>query len=409
LVGPIRGWKAADDDFGTRRRHDVELVAYGEYVAVQKRFRANREGFVTEVTALDRLARAGCGVPPIWHVDPTTLTLIMPLVDGDSVRLLLEEAGASLGSTVATPDARLSREERRDRRAQEAAAFLDRALPPTLRETLFESLRAIHLAGVIGNDITYANILLPGRDARPIWIDFDHARWFPRRLARRLLRPLRDRDVERFDTFFGTRHLTRRRAADLIAAANREFAASLPRTSLRYGLALGNPSVARPAPLHLSDTDVRERDIVDLTPGSGSRALALLRRGARSVTAIAKDVETRAALEVVRDVAEWSDDRTYDLRLGGESELRACEEAPCDLLVADVAPSSPLAEALPAIVRLRPRSLAIACGSTDVSGSRMTSSTMNCIELAIAEAGYRLRPRRRRLELRADAEAPGHA
>ena len=318
--GPIAGVPTVPPDaFVKRTRFALAVVTNGEWVGVRKAFGADRLSFVTELHALDALARAGCRVPPLLDIDLERHTLVMGWVPGRELRLALHEAGAVLLDRDVTKEpgyAALSRAARRAQQVERGQPHLPRVLPEGAADAIFDQLRCVHGAGFIWKDLKYGNMLL-GDDGRAWLLDFDTTYDYSR-TPRALFRLLCDRNIEEFNRCFGTAKLTYRR---IKAQLRREGGRSgYSPAYLGYGLVSGSllKNYVGDGRWHFIMRHHVPRlagaRLLDIGANDAFHSLQCLRHGAAEAIAIERHPEAIARGLWFREAFEWADGRRYNFR-----------------------------------------------------------------------------------------------
>jgi len=194
------------EQFLTRKRFGLRMVAVNGYVCVEKRYRGNKSSFVNEIEAHYALGLAGCNIPVIMDVDFDNLTLTFSYISG----AVLHEELARRGAVVRDRDiednpqlTRLAKRKRARRRIAESRRVLYDVIDSQFVEDLSAELRKVHEARFIWNDIKYGNIIIEKHSGKPYLIDFDWALRYPK-LGPTAWRILRDRDIEKFNACFDT-------------------------------------------------------------------------------------------------------------------------------------------------------------------------------------------------------------
>lgn len=307
------------EEFLTRKRFPVALVAINGYVGVKKNYKGQRYRFFNELRALYHLASFGCNVPAILDVDFEDLNLTFSYIPGAILSQALAKKGAVLQQReVSHQDyADLSRKKRRLIRLQEAKKVLHEVVDPEFIERIFVELSKIHAAGVIGNDIKYGNIIIEQHTGQPYWIDFEHASYYPN-LSQRASRLLRDHDIENFNLFFDSQKLT-----------YRELKARIRRKNIPAFDGAGGPlyfgSGLRLGSLWDVGSDYGRwhyflkhhlpplvgKRVLLLDAHNGFEAVQMLRLGAREVVGLEGDSQRISQGNFIKAAFEWADNTQY--------------------------------------------------------------------------------------------------
>jgi len=201
------------EQFLTRKRFGLRMVAVNGYVCVEKHYKGNKSSFVNEIEAHYGLGLAGCNIPVIIDVDFDNLTLTFSYIPG---RVLHEEL-ARRGAVVRDRDiednpqlTRLAKRKRARRRVAESRRVLYDVIDSQFVEDLSAELCKVHEARFIWNDIKYGNIIIEKHSGKPYLIDFDWTLRYPN-LGPTAWRILRDRDIEKFNACFGADRQTAER------------------------------------------------------------------------------------------------------------------------------------------------------------------------------------------------------
>lgn len=210
-------------DFAPRTRFDLKLVAWHGILAVRKGYRGDSLAFVTEIRALDGLARAGCRVPALLDIDFDRLQIVISYIPGKVLREALAEEGAVLRDRDIgrSPLALLSPKQLRLARIQQGRRLLSAVVEEPFVEDLYRQLRRMHARRFVWHGIKYGNVVIERNSGKPHLIDFDNTSHHPN-LDGRAFRLLSDSDVENFNLHFGTAKPTSeglRRRANAIARA----------------------------------------------------------------------------------------------------------------------------------------------------------------------------------------------
>ena len=319
-VGALDGMPTVTaEEFVSRNRFDLALVARNGILAVRKDYRGNLQAFLKEVRALDALARAGCNVPALLNIDIDHLQVVMSYIVGTVVREELARRGAVVRDRdVAVHDfANLDRKEKRLARIREGRTLLAAVVDEAFIEDLFRQLRVMHSLRFVWGDIKYGNVLIEKDSGEPYIIDFDGATYHPD-LGERAFRRLVDADIESFNLHFGTDKLTtetlRQRAKDI--PANEVYAPAC----FAAGVSIGN----------LWDNDngygrwhfllkhalppLEGARVLDLGVNNGFNSLQLLRNGAREVVGVELDDRYFKQGEFLREAFDYTDCAHYDFR-----------------------------------------------------------------------------------------------
>ncbi|HZQ07710.1 MAG TPA: DUF1698 domain-containing protein [Anaerolineae bacterium] len=316
--GPLPDFQMVEqDDFQPRRRFAVRLVAVKGCVGIEKSFAGRPANFINEIRVLERLERAGCKVPIILDIDFKRQLLTISYIRGRVLRDELVQRGAQLEGKWGV-DGRKAHDRNRvlGWRSGEGKRFLRDVLNTRALEYLFDELRKFHSVRVIGNDIKYGNVILAAHSDEPSWIDFEHAFCYPN-VPLPCFHVLCDRDIEKFNLFFGTAHLSYRRLRKAIHAERRRASAWSVPVYFGNGLALGS--------LWNSDAGfgywelflkhhlppVRGKRILDLYANNAFYSLQMLRRGARHVIALEPSSEKQLQGNLVKAAFEWADNARY--------------------------------------------------------------------------------------------------
>lgn len=329
-------------EFRPRTRFAVRLIVLGGWVGIEKSYGTHRREFITELVTLYHLNRAGCRVPAILDVDFENCRLVTSFLPGTALRAALVREGARLDEEDMTDPlyrGTLSRAAVRLLRAQEGKRVLPQALTPGEVTALFQALRELHAVGGIGNDVNYSNVIFD-KARRPYWVDFEHA-FFDTRLAPEAFRIGRDRDIEKFNTFFGTSFPSfermqrairlRPRPADARTDMPIYFGAGLSVGSL-WRLDAGYGFWRSFLRHHLPS--VRGKRVLDLYPRAGLYAVELARRGASEVVAVEPNPELFTQAQWVKQGFEWADNACYNVTLEPGDPLRGLEAGAFDMVTA---------------------------------------------------------------------------
>jgi len=193
--------------FLTRKRFGLRVVVIDGYVCVEKHYKRNKSSFVNEIEAHYHLGRAGCNIPVIMDVDFDNLTLTFSYIPGPVLREELAKRGAVVRDRDIEDNPELTRFGKRKRamnRIPEGRRVLNEVIDSKFIELILAELSKIHKARFIWNDIKYGNIIIEEQSGKPFLIDFDWALRFPE-LGKNAFRFLCNRDIEKFNTCFGSR------------------------------------------------------------------------------------------------------------------------------------------------------------------------------------------------------------
>lgn len=321
--GPIKHKPTVPaEQFLTRKRFAVALVALKGYLGVKKNYKRQRHRFFNELRALYHLASSGCNVPAILDVDFDNLTLTFSYIPGVVLSQELAKKGAVLLQRDVSHQnyAHQSRKERRPLRIREAKKVLHEVIDADLAERIFVELSKIHAAGVIGNDIKYGNVIIEQYSGQPYWIDFEHAPYYPN-LGRRLSQLLRERDIENFNLFFDTKKLTYR---ELTARISRKEIPALESGAAPVyfgsGLRLGSLWNVEAGYgcwhyflKHYLPPLARKR-ILLVGAGNSFEAMQMLRLGACEVVGLEEDCQQICQGNFLKAAFEWADNISYPFR-----------------------------------------------------------------------------------------------
>ena len=313
------------DEFLSRRRFRLQVVARDGAIAVRKDYRGDRRAFCNEVRALDALGRAGCNVPAILDMDVQRLLLTMTYIAGPVVREELARHGARLRDR----DRGIGNLVSFQSRISEGKKVLYGVVDEAFVENLYAELLKVHQAGFILEDTKYGNIIIERESGRPFLIDFEgslHLPWLGSFGARRF----RDSDTEMFNLHFDTSKPTyaRLRAAMRTPEWSRSFyAPAYIGSGLRIGAIwrhdTGFGRWHRILKAHLPD--LRGKRVLDLGSNNGYNSLLMLRAGARQAVAVEQEAEFIAHGQFLKEAFEWADARSYDFSYVQENMARLPE------------------------------------------------------------------------------------
>jgi putative peptidoglycan lipid II flippase len=318
------------DRFAPRARFDLIVVDLDGVPGVKKHFKGDVPGFIAELAASHDLHEAGCRVPAILDVDFEELTITLEFLPGPVLREELARHGAVVRDRdVATHPSysRLSPRKQRAMRLEEGKAVLDRVIDTQTVEGLFAELKKIHAAGYVLHDIKFGNVILGESPGEPYFIDFDRARAY-HQLSPLAFRVLRDRDYVKFNEHFGTEKLHYRRARELskrrAPRVGRSYAPIYIEGGLRFGKIWSTDVGYGRWRYILGEnlpplTDAR---VLDLGANNGFNGIQMMRLGAREVVAVEIDDGAIAEGGLVKELFEWADNRSYDLKYVCESMTR---------------------------------------------------------------------------------------
>lgn len=307
------------ENFVPRKRFGLTLVARNGILAVRKDYRGNQQAFLTEVHALDTLARANCNVPALLDIDFDRLQIEMSYVAGT----VLREALARRGAIVRDRDverhelANVDPEERRLARIQEGRTRLATVVDDAFIEDLFRQLRIMHSQRIVWGDIKFGNVVIEKDSGKPYVIDFNSASYHPK-LGDRAFRRLADCDIEKFNLHFGTNKLT--------TDSLRERAIAIPESEVyapacfAAGVSIGNlwdnsNGYGRwRFLLKHALPPLQGARVLDLGANNAFNSLQLLRNGAREVLGVELDDKFFEQGEFLRAAFEYSDNANYDFQ-----------------------------------------------------------------------------------------------
>ena len=194
------------EQFASRRRFGLTMVAVNGYAGVEKHYKGNKSAFVNEIEAHYHLGLAGCNIPAILDADFDNLTLTFSYIQGRVLHEELARRGAIVRDRDIEGNPRLTwlgKRRRALRRIAESRRVLYDVIDSQFVEDLFAELCKMHEARFIWNDIKYGNIIIEEHSGRPYMIDFDWALRYPK-LSAPAWQILRNRDIEKFNACFGT-------------------------------------------------------------------------------------------------------------------------------------------------------------------------------------------------------------
>lgn len=351
----------ASEGFVARERHDLQLVAVDGIVGVKKDYRGNRLHFVQETRNLHRLGQAGCNVPAILEMDVEHLTLIISYIPGPVLREELAKRGAALRDRELRqrPDyANMARSERTSMRIREGRRALPKVVDEQFIDGLFSQLRQFHAAGVEGNDIKYGNVIIEKRSGQPYWIDFEEPT-LRKRKGGACGSPLSERDIEKFNLYFGTEKLTYATIKERIESERAQSGNpwQVPMT-FGCGLCIGSLwDVEAGYGLwhcflkHHLPPFAGQR-VLDLGGSSAFYVLQMLRQGAREAVCVEADARSLARAEFVKSAFEWADRTQYNLELvqAGRADIPALQLGSFDLAMGLSPWLDPAPESVPGLV-----------------------------------------------------------
>jgi tRNA A-37 threonylcarbamoyl transferase component Bud32 len=321
--GPIEQTPTiSEDQFLTRKRFGVKVVAINGYVGIKKDYRGSKSRFANELRVLYQLGRAGCNTPVILDADFDNLILTFSYIPGPVLSQQLVKKGAvlHLRDVMHKEYGGLARKERRPIRLQEARRVLHEVIDASFVECVFAELIKIHAAGVIDNDIKYGNIITERHSGQIYWIDFEHAPYYPN-LGQTASRLLRDHDIENFNLFFDADKLTYKKLKTKIK--NNKIPAGHPWTAPVYfgsGLRIGSLWDVEAGygrwhyflKHHLPP--LLGRRILNLGANNAFEAMQMLRQGAAEVVGLEDDSHYIAQGNFVKSAFEWADSSPYKFR-----------------------------------------------------------------------------------------------
>lgn len=316
--GPLSDLDEVDaTDFVERYRFDLDIVRHGDFLALRKNYRGNRQAFLREWRSLAALGgQQGC--PTVHRVDEENLVLYKSFIAGQTLRQHLARSGARILSvdTEGDPElAQLSAEERLEAVWSRGRDVFAKALPEGLL-TLFEQrLDALHRQGVTGFSLSFGNVVL--HRGEPWLIDFDAA------VAHDDLGSLafalsRDRDRQLFNRIYGRDLLTERNARALLNSISTPYSpVDLGNGLAHRGFWSVDSGTGRWETLnqHALGDLIQGKRILDLGAFHGLMPLLMLSAGARQVVALEKMPENVERGRHLRRLFEWRDMRSYDLDL----------------------------------------------------------------------------------------------
>jgi tRNA A-37 threonylcarbamoyl transferase component Bud32/SAM-dependent methyltransferase len=344
-VGPLENAPTIPSKhFVARERHDLQLVAVDGFVGVKKDYRGNRLRFVQETKNLHRLGEAGCNVPAILGLDVERLTLTIAYILGPVLREELAKRGAVLRDRELRQSSdylALDKSMRAAMRIREGGRALPKVVDAQFIDRLFAQLCKIHAAGVEGNDVKYGNVIIEKRSSQPYWIDFEEATLHKRERGGHGS-VLCDRDIEKFNQYFGTEKLTYGTIKERIEREQAQdgdgwkvpiyFGCGLHIGSL-WNVEAGYGFWHCFLKHHLPP--LAGKRILDLGGSSAFYALQMLRQGAREVVCVEADARSLARAEFVKSAFEWTDRTQYKLELiqAERADIPAMQLGTFDLVV----------------------------------------------------------------------------
>jgi SAM-dependent methyltransferase len=213
----------------------------------------------------------------------------------------------------------LARRRQRARRIEAGRAVLHRVLNADAVERVSAELGKIHAAGYILHDIKFGNIILERSSGAPYLIDFDRARAYPE-LSPLAFRLLRDRDSDKFNAHFGTERITHRRAREWFKLGAQHlgplYAPMYVEGGLRFG-SIWRTDVGYGRWRYILNDNLPSLPgarVLDLGANNGFNAIQMMRSGAREVVAVEIDDRAIAQGQLVKELFEWADNRSYPLR-----------------------------------------------------------------------------------------------
>ena len=307
------------EEFVSRERFGLTLVARNGVLAVRKDYRGDRQAFLREVHALDALALAGCNVPALLEIDFDQVHLVMSYIVGT----VLREALAKRGAVVRDRDverhelADLGHKEKRLARIRTGKSFLAAVVDESFIEDLFRQLRVMHSLRFVWSDIKYGNVFIEKDSGEPYIIDFHAATYHPD-LEDRAFRRLADGDIENFNLHFGTDKLTMealRQRANAIPASE-VYAPACFAAGISIGNLWDNSNGYGRWRFLLEHAlpPVEDARVLDLGANNGFNSLQLLRNGAREVVAVELDDMFFEQGEFLRAAFEYTECANYDFQ-----------------------------------------------------------------------------------------------
>lgn len=323
-TGPIGDipWISADR-FLTRKRFLLDLVILNGLLAIRKNYRGTKFHFIREIEALDRLARAGCNVPAILHIDFDNLTLFLSFIPGKVLREELAKRGAKIRDRDVEDNGNLTKHEarvQRLRRIEEARRQLTGVIDSDFVKECFQQIRLAHRAGVTGLDIKYGNVIIETFSKKPFFIDFENVVIFENQESL-IFRNYRDQDIDTFNLHFAIQYLHRKELEGRIKersflSAKKWYAPVYIRDGLRIGQLWDVDSGFGRWHFILKNNfpPIQNRRVLDLGANNGFNALQMLRDGAKEVVAIERAEEYIQQALFLKEAFEWADNREYSLQ-----------------------------------------------------------------------------------------------
>jgi hypothetical protein len=362
-VGPLENAPTIPGErFLARMRHDLKVVAIDGFVGVKKDYRGDRLRFVKEARNLHRLGLEGCNVPAILDLDVDRLTLTISYILGSVLREELANRGAALRDRELRQNPEylsLPKPGRESMRVREGRRVLDKVVGAQFVDGLFAELRRIHAAGLEGNDIKYGNVIKEKRTGQPYWVDFEEP-IFRRPRGGFCGSLLRDRDIEKFNLFFGTEKLTYETLWERVKGkqALDGDGCEVP-VYFGCGLHLGSLWDVKAGygfwhsflKYHLPDPSGWR--ILDLGGSNAFYVLQMLRHGARKVVGVEAGIEQIAQASFVQAAFEWADSAQYNLELiqAERASIPDMNLGTFDLVVGLSPWLDPAPDAMPSLIR----------------------------------------------------------
>lgn len=309
--------------FVPRKRFILNVVAFGDTVALQKKFKSDKMAFYNELNALIKLNRIGVNVPELLDFDINNLSITYSFIYGKVLREELVKKGALIRERDILKDpnnSQLSSQDLKARRILEGKKVLLNVIDQQTINQIHDQIIKIHACGLMNIDIKYGNIIVENKSSEPFIIDFDTVRDFSKTpdIIKRLIK---DIDIQHFNEHFGVAYPTYHTIKEQLNTDQRLKTVYAP-VHFGYGLTIGSmwnvDSGYGRWNLILknvfSKIDITGMRILDLGANNAYNGIQLLRMGADEVVGIELNDQFIEQGKFVIRSFEWADDKKHNYR-----------------------------------------------------------------------------------------------
>ena len=308
------------EDFVPKDRFKLNVILKDHYVLVAKYFEGDNVAFIREWFFLS-LLQLEVNVPAVWGVNKSRNIIYMNLVRGKSLNEMIAEAGGEVRQSDSSMSSNNGTYIKNQLKVDKSArVWGKKILDEDLLSELSHQLDLIHSKGVVGVSLKPGNVIVSKINRKPYVVDFHSAKH--KRPFSFTWRILRDRDRIVANRRCGLKVLTERMVNKRLQILklpdeqidNRVYAP----IDFGGGHAIGafwNVTSGTGRWKHFMREqmpDLKDKRILDLGSNNGCMPLMMLRAGAREVLGIEISHHYVEQSQIIKDVFEWRDLRSYN-------------------------------------------------------------------------------------------------